>query len=57
MTLLVPDSARVIGKRVLIYDDVLMTSGETLNAVAGALRRVGVAEVSGVVLARQAWSS
>jgi predicted amidophosphoribosyltransferase len=54
--LLVPDPARVIGKRVLVYDDVL-TSGETLNAIAGALRRVGAAEVSGVVLARQAWST
>jgi len=54
--LLVPDPARVRGKRVLIYDDIL-TSGETLNTVAGALRRVGAAEVSGVVLARQAWSS
>jgi predicted amidophosphoribosyltransferase len=54
--LLVPNPARVIGKRVLIYDDVL-TSGETLNTVAGALRRVGAAEVSGVVLARQGWSS
>lgn len=52
--LLVPDPARVIGKRVLVYDDVL-TSGETLNAIAGALRHAGAAEVSGVVLARQTW--
>lgn len=52
--LLVPDPARILGKRLLVYDDVL-TTGETLNAIAGALRSAGAAEVSGVVLARQMW--
>jgi predicted amidophosphoribosyltransferase len=52
--LLVPDPAQVMGRRALIYDDVL-TSCETLNVIAGALRRAGAVEVSGVVLARQPW--
>lgn len=52
--LFVPDPARIVGKRVLVYDDVL-TTGETMNTVARALRGAGAAEVSGVVLARQAW--
>jgi Phosphoribosyl transferase domain len=53
--LLVPDRARVADRRILIYDDVL-TSGETMNAVAGALRAGGAAKVTGLVLARQTWS-
>jgi predicted amidophosphoribosyltransferase len=50
----IPDPARVTRRRVLVYDDVL-TTGETLNALASVLRRAGAAEVGGVVLARQTW--
>lgn len=52
--LLVPDPARVEGRRVVVYDHV-MTTGETLNAIARALRQAGALEVSGIVLARQPW--
>jgi len=54
--LLVPDPFRVVGCRIIVYDDIL-TSGETMNAIAGALRAAGAAEVIGVVLARQTWSA
>lgn len=52
--LLVPDPARVEGRRVVVYDDV-MTTGETSNVIARALRHAGALEVSGIVLARQPW--
>ena len=52
--LLVPDPARVEGRRVVVFDDV-MTTGETLNVIAKALREAGAREVSGIVLARQPW--
>ena len=50
----VPEPTLLTGRRVLVYDDVL-TTGETMNVIAGALRGAGAVEVSGVVLARQAW--
>jgi predicted amidophosphoribosyltransferase len=54
--LFVPDASRVTGRHVLVYDDVL-TSGETMNAVAAVLRAAGAAKISGVVLARQTWAT
>jgi predicted amidophosphoribosyltransferase len=51
-TLRVPEPARVAGRRVLVYDDV-MTTGLTLREVALCLRRAGAVEVSGLVLARR----
>lgn len=50
--LTIPSPALVVGKRVLIYDDVY-TEGLTLREVARALRGAGATEVSEVVLARQ----
>jgi predicted amidophosphoribosyltransferase len=44
----------VEGRRVLVIDDVC-ASGETLLAVAGALRNAGALEVAGLVLARACW--
>jgi ComF family protein len=48
----VPDSAkaRVMGRRILLVDDVL-TSGATLNAAARALRRAGASEVDALTFA------
>jgi predicted amidophosphoribosyltransferase len=54
--LLIPEASRIVGRHVLVYDDVL-TSGETMNAVARALRAAGAAKVTGVVLARQIWAT
>jgi predicted amidophosphoribosyltransferase len=50
----VVDERQVEARRVLIVDDVC-TSGETLLAVAGALRDAGADEVSALVLARAYW--
>lgn len=50
--LVVPDPARVAGRRVLVVDDVL-TGGGTLREVALALRRAGAVEVDALVLARR----
>jgi predicted amidophosphoribosyltransferase len=50
--LVVPAAHMVVGKRVLVYDDVY-TEGLTLREVARALRDAGATEVSEVVLARQ----
>ena len=52
----ITDLDRVIGKTVLIYDDIC-TTGHQLNAVATVLRHAGAASVSGVVLARTPWRS
>jgi predicted amidophosphoribosyltransferase len=52
--LVVPGAAEVRDRRVLLVDDVC-ASGQTLLAVAGALRRAGAAEVSAIVLARADW--
>jgi predicted amidophosphoribosyltransferase len=52
--LTVPDPGRIAGQRVLVYDDVY-TEGLTILEVARALRLVGAAEVSQIVLARQPW--
>jgi predicted amidophosphoribosyltransferase len=52
----VPDPDRVEGKRILVYDDVF-TDGLNLNAVAKKLREAGAAQVCGVTLARQPWTT
>jgi predicted amidophosphoribosyltransferase len=49
--LAIPHPDEVIGKRVLVIDDVF-TEGFTLREVARALRLAGALEVSEVVLAR-----
>jgi len=50
----VPVGTVVDGSRILVVDDVC-ASGETLLAVAGALKAAGACEVSGLVLARASW--
>lgn len=51
----VTDPARIIGRYVLVYDDVC-TTGTQLDAVAGCLLdEGGAARVEGVVLARAPW--
>lgn len=50
------DTARVDGRRVLVYDDVF-TDGLNLDAVAGKLRNSGAIQVCGVTLARQPWKT
>lgn len=52
--LVVPCPDEVAGRRVVIADDVC-ASGETLTAVARALRQAGAAEAVALVLARAAW--
>jgi predicted amidophosphoribosyltransferase len=52
--LALPDVAAVEGRRIVLVDDVC-ASGQTLLAVARALREGGAAEVAGLVLARAAW--
>jgi predicted amidophosphoribosyltransferase len=52
--LVIPHPGEVIGKRVLVIDDVF-TEGFTLREVARALRLAGASEVSEVVLAREPW--
>lgn len=47
----VRDNARLEGLHVGVVDDV-MTTGETLNALAGALKRAGAARVTNLVFAR-----
>ncbi len=54
--LVVPDVDRVVGQRIMVYDDVF-TSGNTLNAVARKLKNEGAVRVYGLALARQPWSS
>jgi predicted amidophosphoribosyltransferase len=50
----VPDPSRVVGRRVVVYDDVF-TDGTTLNMVARRLREAGASDVVGLTLARQPW--
>lgn len=51
-SLRVPDPSRVVGRRILVFDDVF-TEGFTIREVAKALIDNGAEEVSEVVLARQ----
>lgn len=48
----VPDPSRIVGRRILVFDDVF-TEGFTIGEVAKALIDHGAVEVSEVVLARQ----
>jgi predicted amidophosphoribosyltransferase len=50
------DRAAVLGKSVLVFDDVF-TSGLTLREVARKLKAAGAREVAGIVLARQPFGS
>ena len=50
--LVVVEPKRVVGRRILVVDDVF-TDGSTLREVALALKRAGAAAVSGLVLARR----
>lgn len=50
----VPDRRAVVGRRIMVYDDVF-TTGTTLNTVARRLREAGAASVRGLALARQPW--
>lgn len=52
--LAVPDPERVIGRRILVVDDVF-TEGSTLREVARILLLSGAVEVAGLALARQPW--
>jgi predicted amidophosphoribosyltransferase len=53
--LLIPNSSRTQGKRILVYDDVC-TTGLQLDRVAEILQtRGGAAHVEGLVLARTPW--
>ncbi len=52
----VPQSSPVLGKRVLVFDDVF-TEGFTIREVARALMLAGASEVSEIVLAREPWKS
>jgi len=53
--LTIPDPRRVVGKRILVYDDVC-TTGSQLDAVAAVLiDEGGAADVEGIVLARAPW--
>lgn len=49
-----PDPVAVVGKRILVVDDVF-TEGFTIREVARALIRAGAVEVSEIVLAREPW--
>jgi predicted amidophosphoribosyltransferase len=51
-TLQVPEPERVVGRAVLVFDDVL-TTGATCNAVAGRLLDAGATRTAVIVLARQ----
>lgn len=53
-SLVVPDSGRIEGQYIMVYDDVF-TSGNTLNTVAMKLKEAGVSGVYGLTLARQPW--
>jgi predicted amidophosphoribosyltransferase len=50
----VPDRALVVGRRIVVIDDVF-TEGSTLREVARALVNAGADEVAGLTLARQPW--
>jgi predicted amidophosphoribosyltransferase len=50
----VTDAARILSKRILIYDDVC-TTGSQLNTIAEVLVEAGARSVSGLVLARAPW--
>jgi predicted amidophosphoribosyltransferase len=50
----VPDPSLVVGRRVLVVDDVF-TEGSTLREVARALVLAGAEEVAGLTVARQPW--
>jgi predicted amidophosphoribosyltransferase len=52
----VPTGASVRDRSFLVFDDVF-TDGSTLREVAGALLAGGASRVSGLVLARQPWTS
>ncbi|MDQ2725166.1 MAG: hypothetical protein M3Y36_06685 [Actinomycetota bacterium] len=54
--LVVPERRRVVGRRILVVDDVL-TEGSSLREVAVALRAAGAEEVAGLVLARRGWEA
>jgi predicted amidophosphoribosyltransferase len=54
-SLVVPDSSRVAGRAVWVYDDVF-TTGTTLDAVAEVLKEAGATAVMGLVLSRQPWA-
>jgi predicted amidophosphoribosyltransferase len=50
----IPDISEIVGKRILVYDDVC-TTGRQLDGVASLLLDHGAAEVEAVVLARAPW--
>jgi ComF family protein len=47
----VQNSQLIVGKRILLVDDV-MTTGHTLNELADCLKRHGAAHVTNIVVAR-----
>jgi len=53
-SLAVPDPGAVVGRQVLVVDDV-MAEGSTLREVALRLRAAGASDVAGLVLARPSW--
>jgi len=51
-SLVVPESARLNGRTIWVFDDVF-TTGSTLDAVAEVLKHAGAASVFGLTLSRQ----